>query len=530
AMARTMRSVGAQLVAMFAYDMLGTASRNLGWQTHYLNLVYTPRKAMSAVIAAEAMRRLPRGKSWGAYPANRRFGDFEVSEVENSAVLAAEDAYMNAGATPVKPPRPGRLTRVAGYLSSPVVRYDGEGVYFLDRVRPGVWRLELYPDAVPVRDPFELMAPEKIVTRAISRAHPMRIALPDLGATFSARRIAPEEARPGDVERTADGAITVWPGVYILSRDGVAARVSLPATIGALRMDEYHAPPRDTVPLTVIPLAATEFDRGAVIDIGARVVDTVAPDSVVLSIRRLDQGWFRHFPMFALRAYEYRAWLPPDTIGIGPFEYAITVVRGDSAITFPDRVRERPGDWNFHARELWRAAVVPPRTALRLFAAGEDARSLSFSRIGDGYREGIYRVLTSPADGAPILQLALPRIDGRSPADYTTSLVIAERIATRGAPSADASRLRVRVRGVNGSDVVHLTLVERDGTAWGTELRADSAWREVAIPLADLRPTRSVKLPEGYPGEWNYWLDAPPGRGGAGDRIRLVELERLQFS
>ena len=59
AMARTFRAVGAQFAAMFAYDMLRTASRNLGWQTHYLNLVYTPRKAMSAIIAAEAMRRLP---------------------------------------------------------------------------------------------------------------------------------------------------------------------------------------------------------------------------------------------------------------------------------------------------------------------------------------------------------------------------------------------------------------------------------------------------------------------------------------
>src|SRR5439155_22582126 len=57
AMARTFRAVGTQFAAMFAYDMLATASRNLGWQTHFLNLVYTPRKAMSAIIAAEAMRR-----------------------------------------------------------------------------------------------------------------------------------------------------------------------------------------------------------------------------------------------------------------------------------------------------------------------------------------------------------------------------------------------------------------------------------------------------------------------------------------
>jgi hypothetical protein len=529
AMARTMRAVGAQFAAMFAYDMLGTASRNLGWQTHYLNLVYTPRKAMSAVIAAEAMRRLPKGKSYGAYPANMHFGDFQVSDAENRAVLAAEDAYLNAGATEdVKPPRPERLVRVAGYGASPVVHYDGEGVYFLDRLRPGVWRLEVYPDAVPVRDPFELMAPEKIVTRAIFRGHRMRIMLPDLGATFIAQAIAPDAAR--DAEHGVDGAITVRPGVYILARDGPVARRSLPATVGALRIDEYHAPPRDTVPLTVVPLAATEFDRGAVIDIGARVVDTVAPDSVMLSIRRLDQGWFRHFSMRAVSAYEYRAWLPPDTIGSGPFEYAITVVRGDSATTFPGRTRERPGDWNYYERQLWQGAVVSPAAPLRLFTARDDVRSLSFSRIGDGYREGVYRVVSSAADGEPVLQLGLPRIDGRGPADYTASLVIADRIASRGAPVDGARNLRVRLRGLNGGDRLHVTLVERDGTSWGAELRADSAWSERSIPVAELRPVRSVKLPEGYPGEWSYWLDAPPGRGAPGDSIRLHEAERLQFS
>ena len=538
AMARTMRSVGAQFAAMFAYDMLGTASRNLGWQTHYLNLVYTPRKAMSAVIAAEAMRRLPKGRSYGAYPANTRFGDFQVSDAGNSAVLAAEDAYMNAGATEVKPPRPEHLTRVAGYQSSPVVRYDGEGVYFLDRVRPGVWRLEVYPDAVPVRDPFEMMAPEKIVTRAIVRPHALRIALPDLGETFVARALAVrrEAGRLGgrgegrsDETRASGGVVTVRPGVYILSR-GIIDPRTLPAMIGALRMDEYHAAPRDTVPLAVIPLAAAEFVRGASIDIGARVIDTIAPDSVVLAVRRLDQGWFRRFPMRPVGAYEYRAELAADTIGLGPFEYAITVVRGDSSTTFPERLRERPGDWNFSARELWRGTVVAPTTALRLFDAGEDVRSLSFSRIGDGYREGIYRVVTSPADGAPVLQLGLPRIDGRSPADYTTSLVIADRVAARGTSIGAARQLRVRLRGANRDDVVHLALVERDGTSWGAELRADSAWREVTVPLAELTPVRSVKLPEGYPGEWNYWLAAPPGRGGAGDAIRLRDVERLQLS
>src|SRR6185436_15265131 len=93
-------------------------------------------------------------------------------------------------------PHPDRLRRVAGYGSSPVVAYDGEGIYFVDKLRGGVWRLEVYADAVPVRDPFEMPSPDKIVTRAIARAWPMWITLPDLGDAFSVTPLAGAGARP----------------------------------------------------------------------------------------------------------------------------------------------------------------------------------------------------------------------------------------------------------------------------------------------------------------------------------------------
>ena len=37
-------------------------------------------------------------------------------------------------------------------------------------------------------------------------------------------------------------------------------------------------------------------------------------------------------------------------------------------------------------------------------------------------------------------------------------------------------------------------------------------------------------LPQGFPGQWSYWLGAPAGRGGSGDRVGLERVERLQLS
>src|SRR5439155_1260779 len=420
AMARTFRAVGAQFAAIFAYDMLQTASRNLGWQTHYLNLVYTPRKAMSAIIAAEAMRRLPRLRSYGPYPENARFGDFHVSYVGDLGELVARDALLYAGSAQAAPPDRGALRRIAGCGSSPVVSYEGEGIYFLDKVRPGVWRLEVYPDAVPVRDPFEPPSRDKLVTRAISRSWHMTVRLPDLGGGFTVQ--------------SAGG-------------------------------------------------------------------------------------------------YLYAASVPGTALREGPYQFVVTLFRGDSSVTFPEGLHLKPTDWDYHGTASWQLDVVGPRTPLRLFEPGRDAARLAFTRIGDAGRRGLFRLTLSQVTGEPVFHFELP-VDARSssPPDYTASLVVKERIGARQETMSAADELHVRLRGLGARQILHVTLMEDDGTSWSAAVPVDSSWSERAVPLTDFTIGRGVLLPEGFPGEWNYWVRPAAGRGSSGDRPRLDRVERLQLS
>ncbi|PYO72210.1 MAG: hypothetical protein DMD67_17380, partial [Gemmatimonadetes bacterium] len=53
---------------------------------------------------------------------------------------------------------------------------------------------------------------------------------------------------------------------------------------------------------------------------------------------------------------------------------------------------------------------------------------------------------------------------------------------------------------------------------------------EQPVSLAAFTIGRGVLLPEGFPGEWNYWVGPAAGRGGSGDRPRLDRMERLQLS
>ena len=296
--------------------------------------------------------------------------------------LVAKDAFLYAGTTRAVPPDPSALQRIAGVGSSPTVSYEGQGTYFLDKVRPGLWRLEVYPDAVPVRDPFEPPNLDKIVTRAIGRAWPMTIALPDLGRSFT---VQPITAGNPESSRAAAGRFTVTPGVYVLSAAGPVDVATLPASVGAIRFAEYHAPPPDSLSPAVQSLAAPEYLAGRPASLRVRVVDRTPPDSVKLFIRPVAGGLYRGFVMTPVAGYEYAVSLPGTAFAQGPYQFVITLFRGDSVGTFPGGVRGRPTEWDYHNDASWKLRVVGSETPLRLFEPGQDATRLAFTQF---LREG----------------------------------------------------------------------------------------------------------------------------------------------
>jgi hypothetical protein len=266
------------------------------------------------------------------------------------------------------------------------------------------------------------------------------------------------------------------------------------------------------------------------VTIGAEIAATTAPDSVLLAVRPLGGSWFQRFVMQPAGAYDYRATIPADSLPAGAYEYAVTVVRGDSSLTFPGPLPLSPWDWDFGGQEFFRFRIVPPATPLRLFTPAEDASRLLFSRIGDAVRRGLFRVVPSADRGELAVHMALPVFRGRAPEDYTASLLVKDLVESRGPAIAAATGLRLRLRGLGTRQVLHVTLMEADGTSWSAAVPVDSTWSTVTVPLSDLHAARGVLLPEGFPGNWNYWVGPAQGRGGSGDSIRVPEVERLQFS
>lgn len=241
AMAREFRRGGVQFAALYDYDMLRTAPYNNANRTHYFNMVYTPQKAVSAMIAAEVMRQVSAGTTNAYYPANNSFGDFRLSYDEKLAVLNDGTHYYYSNNTTDAPKNASTIEHIAGYGSSPVVDYQGTGIYFLDKVNSTTWTLEVYPDITEVSDPFTELSSMTAITspsvvhKSACNTHNIYINLPSLQSSFA-----------------------VSPGIYTIVNGAITGSSNLPA-------QSFYAGFASTTEPTATVTQGTETDPSATI-------------------------------------------------------------------------------------------------------------------------------------------------------------------------------------------------------------------------------------------------------------------------
>jgi hypothetical protein len=517
AIVRTFRSVGAQSAAMFSYDMLATAPYNLGWQTHCLNLVYTPQKAASAIIASQVMRRIPRMQPVVPYPENTRFGDFRVSYEENLSELVSTDLYYYSNNTGSRPPAPEKLRRIVGFGSSPVVHYEGVGLYFLDRIDDGLWRLEVYPDSLQVDDPFAPTRTDRLVFRLISRSWPMTVDLPDLGGSFT---VGPLNAGNTYAAQASKGTFNIRPGVYILSRSRPSAAAlpdRLPGLPYYLGMREFVCPEPAAAPTSVVVRARSEYPLGLPVAITVTVASTDVPAGVTLSVTDA-LSRTSSLPMRHVSGYDFAATVAAGMLPPGEITYTVGVTEANGVSTFP---HDSPVAST--RAEAFHATIVAEGTPVTLFDPARDIAHLSLSRSGES-RNKVPKAIEGSRPGITAFPFGVPA--ETLPEDFTASLYVGDRVANRGAGIASAKSLHIRLKGVTAPSVIRVTLVEKDGSAWSEKVFASGEWSDVAIPLSSMRSARSAMVPQAYPGTWSYWLSPPAGRTA----IDLAQVERLQLS
>jgi hypothetical protein len=524
AMARSFRAAGFQWATQFAYDPLAIAFANTEYQTHFLNLAYTPSKAISFMIAGAAFRQLPRGGSYGRYPESERFGPFRVSFSEDLSEMVADTALLYSNSTGSAPANPADLRHVAGVGTSPVVSYEGTGAYFLDRLADGVWRLEVYPDVVWVVDPFTRPSLARRAVRVVWRTRPMTLTLPNLGSAFS---VEPVNAGNGHRPSVRDGMFDARPGAYLLTRTGIT-RPSWTAdsVVGGRRLGAFVAPPAWDAPPAVIHVPPAELVAGEPFVVHTDVASREPVDSVVLFARRVG-GFGRMLRLVMTRAgaFGYQAEVPAEHVREGLLEYAVSVYEGGRARTFPGNDAADPYRWDFTGRTFWQAPVVGTGAPLLLFDARRDRDHVLYPHPWQYVR---FRAEVVDASEPDRLALSATVEDFTpSPHHFALRTFVPEnqRVRLGEVPSTGVLRIRARSPG-RTSDRMEVALIERDGTAWGTVLELTTAWKEFVVPLARLRPTALALLPRPYPQFLPYLLEPTTTNGGP----NLADLDGLQIS
>ena len=371
---RTLRTAGFQWITQFAYDPIDMAAYNTEYQTHYLNTAYTPGKAVGLMIAAEVARTVQRGEQFAPYPADTLFRDFRVSHTENLTELNDGEKFYYSNCTRTQPKDASRLRAVAGCGSSPVVRYEGTGLYWLDRLEPGVWRLEVMPDVVQTVDPFAKPSLDRKAIQVVDGAWNLTVNLPDLGHRFRVSGL-----NEGNIRRdqAVDGTIpTLTPGVYLLQREDVQPSHTWRAdtTWRNIRLGEYVRPLADHTSADgylVRHEPLPSIDVGRDLTLTATVAGGVRPDSVLIYTDKVS-FWNDTNPYVKMRpagGYTWQAIIPADELQEGTYRYNLVVCAGNHRQTFPVGTDKSPLDWDYTEYTYWQTEVQPSRSPLLLLDA-----------------------------------------------------------------------------------------------------------------------------------------------------------------
>lgn len=497
AMARTFRKAGFQWITQFAYDPIDMAFANTEYQTHFLNLAYTPGKALSMKIAAEAAYTLPRNRSYGAYPADTLFGNFHVSHAQDLSELNTKEKFYYSNQTKTIPAAATCLESVAGCGNSPVVTYEGTGAYFIDKLENGIWRLEVMPDAIQVNDPFAKPSLEKEVVRILWSAWDMALHLPNLGTTFTIKGM--NEGNTIQTE-TQDGILrSLQPGVYLLSRQGSTPTKTWNAdsSFGNIRLGEFVAPqPKANTGYTVTHQPQPIAEAGKTLTIEAVIASSEQPDSVIIYTDKVS-FWNDQNPSIKMertKGYTYQAILSGEEVKEGTLKYNIIVCLKERQQTFPAGVAGTPLNWDYTANPYWETKVVATDSAISLFEVTDEYSGIASYSVPEWNRVQRKLVANSPTE-KQTLHIAFDSQEAQP--SFFLQKYIREKVTNRKGKLSNSTTLCLHLKQV--PERLKVGFRTTDGYTYHMPCTAVSTDGIARLPLSALKQTDTALLPHAYP-------------------------------
>ena len=522
AMARSFREAGIQIATHFAYDPAYLAHVNTEYNTHYMNLAYTPQKALALMIAGEVFHRVPVNADFGAYPENLIFQDFEISYEDNLAVLNSADKFIYTNTNSLQPKSGDELKLIAGYGNSESVKYEGKGAYFLDKLKDGVWRLEVMPDAILVDNPFGANSLEKTVAIINWNEWEMSLDLPSLTSEFSIEALNEgNKFKPEVFEKT----FKIKPGTYLVKASGVDFDKAS-ADLQKFELEEFSAPETTVEGTYVIHEPVKEISSASELEISVEIVSNEKIEKVEVWLQ--NGNTYESIHLKNKTGYTYSAQVPQKLLAQGFLKYRIIVYTEEGDFTFPGNVVGNPGDWDFHSSDEYRVSIVAKESPIVLFNAIEDEDYI----VGEWLPTLNLVPTANPNEAEYRVNVEkLFRKDIENPEatpiyDYSFKYNFNRKTQGRKTEFSRKDKLMVKARALNEkSTKLQLAFVMKNGAAFGKIIDLDPETREYEISLSDLKPVKTVSLPRPYPTFLPYYFEHRNL-----DEFNIEDVESLQFS
>ena len=482
AMARSYRTAGFWWATQFAYDPMATAYANTEYQTHYLNLAYTPSKAISLLIASKVFQRLPLFKSYGSFPADTLFDVFKLSYKNDLSEMNSEEEFYYSNSTSTIPKRIASLNSIAGIGNSSIIEYDGTGAYFLKKINNGVWQLEVMPDAIAISDPFTNASPKKEVVRILWQNHSMKINLPDLGNNFSVENANEQK----DENIFSRNQINIKPGVYILKN----AKAN---NVNSLSAIPFYAPPSSESDPFINHTPYYEVNSGNSFTISATIAGDDSADKISIELRNSSNKW-KTVSMIAVKPYHYSAEVPVDMVSPGILNYRIMIQKPGETFTFPGGYKGNPYAWDNYINESWETVVVPSSSPVVLFDPAKDRNKIMV--YNPDWRNNALEYITTNTPGEIVLKANNNSNDKNG---MGFQYYFKDKIKGRADDMGAFNNLVVKGRASSGTVPVTISLITEDAQAFSTTISLSQSFGEIEIPLNTLKKDSFLLLPRPYP-------------------------------
>ncbi len=521
AMARSFREAKFQFATQFAYEPTDLAFANTEYQTHFTNLIYTPSKAISLKIAAQVFHETENGKSYGRYPNNNHFGKTELFPQKDLAVYNSKSKFFYTNTTSIKPTSPKKLKQLAGVGNSEIVKYTGNGAYFLHKIKNGLWRLEVLPDVLWVKDPYEKASLKKTVAVIKKHSNLMKVNLTDLGDRFKVTGI-----NKGNSFKTESNsaAFYIEPGTYLLHSKPLQSNFNFKKQLDYIKLNEYFNFSQNLTETYVVHQPKAYIEKGQDLPISLQLVSSKNIQKIEVV---LPSGYQKtdHYKFTKTGNFNYEVNIPKEKLWGNNFSYNVVVYTEKDTISYPKAINGSPADWDFVSKNQYATKIVNPEKSILLFEANQlDFKNFLWPNYYSGVKYNM-EIQSFKDQSKDYLSISAPSLDTKIK-DLTFKIMLNDLMELEQQNLKEVNQLVVKASsGFKPQQKVQIALQLSNAKVFGKVIEFDAEVSEIEIPFSELKNVPMVLLPNAYPGFQHYWFQSE-----AESEFDASLIEALQIS